>query len=383
MKKVLAIGPKISEQKKYFSGQAMMFEGFVQYLINERKWYVKIVNIAPSSKNRTTGKWSVYRSLEYIIILIRIFICLLMRRYDFVYLTGAQSKVGFFRDYCVVWLASLFRVKVVNHQFGANYLGFYNSLSPFYRRKLIRMLEKTDKIIVEGECMKGQFQFFPGYEQKVNIVSNGMPGKVIQTGYRHKFFPEKGPFRMIYLSNMIYSKGYMDVLKAVDLLVNRDKKDVFCVFAGKFITVADNAITESSESVQDVFFQYIRNHGLEKNVVYYEGLFGKEKKENFLQSHVFLLPTYFVYEGQPVSVLEAMAYGNVPVVTRYRHIPDMVNEESGLFVEAKSPDDIAQQILFLMAHPDKFEHMSALNICLYQEHFTFNKYCDRMIACVS
>lgn len=383
MKKVLAIGSRISTQKNSFSGQAMMFDGFMQYLTNERKWDIKIINIASFSKSRITGTWSVFRSLEYMIILIRVFIYLLIGKYDFVYLTGAQSKVGFFRDYCVVWIANLFRVKVVNHQFGANYIGFYNSLSPFFRRKLVGMLEKIDKIIVEGDCMKQQFQFFPGFEQKVNIVSNGMPGKVIETSYRHKVFPEKGPFRLIYLSNLIYSKGYMDVLKAVDLLVNRDKKDVVCVFAGKFISVADNTPSKSFESAQDVFFQYIRDHGLEKNVVYYEGLFGEEKKENFLQSHVFLLPTYFVYEGQPVSVLEGMAYGNVPVVTRYRHIPDMVNEESGFFVEAKAPEDIAKQILFLMAHPDKYEQMSALNISLYQDHFTFNKYCDRMIACIS
>jgi glycosyltransferase involved in cell wall biosynthesis len=133
----------------------------------------------------------------------------------------------------------LFRIRIFLHQFGANYSGFYESLSPFLKKRLVKMLSKADKIIVEGDYTKNQFSFMKDYLDKVAAIPNGLPGKDIEVEYECKTYDVAQPFNMIYLSNMIESKGYLDVLMAVNLLVNVHQRNVHCVFAGKFIATAD------------------------------------------------------------------------------------------------------------------------------------------------
>lgn len=49
---------------------------------------------------------------------------------------------------------------------------------------------------------------------------------------------------------------------------------------------------------------------------------GAEKDRLFRQADVFLFPTYFANEGQPLNLIEALAYGLPCVTTRWRSIPE-------------------------------------------------------------
>ena len=50
-----------------------------------------------------------------------------------------------------------------------------------------------------------------------------------------------------------------------------------------------------------------------------------------------MLPTYYKMEGQPISILEAMATGNVILTTRHAGIPDVVTDgKHGRFFEKKN-----------------------------------------------
>ena len=49
---------------------------------------------------------------------------------------------------------------------------------------------------------------------------------------------------------------------------------------------------------------------------------GPEKDRLFRQADVFLFPTYFANEGQPLNLIEALAYGLPCVTTRWRSIPE-------------------------------------------------------------
>ena len=84
----------------------------------------------------------------------------------------------------------------------------------------------------------------------------------------------------------------------------------------------------------------------------YCGLVSGEAKREFLDSlDVFVMPTYF--EGLPMSLLETMSYGAVPVVTKVGSIPTVVKDgENGLFVKV-----IARGVFF-----DKFPFLYHFNV---------------------
>jgi glycosyltransferase involved in cell wall biosynthesis len=130
------------------------------------------------------------------------------------------------------------------------------------------------------------------------------------------------------------------------------------------------------------FKQYVVTHNLQEHITYHSGLMGDGKAHAFLNAHVFLLPSYFKFEGQPVSVLEAMAYGAVPVVTKYRMIPDMVTNEVGLFVEPKSPEQIAEKIIFLMKNPADYASYSQACVDRFLANYTLDRYCTNILQVI-
>lgn len=374
--KILAIGSKNSPKRNIFSGQSTMFEGVVDYLY-EKGGDVDTIDVTSFFNTKSSGKFSLIRSLEYIAIICEVLFKVCINKYTILYLTTAQSKVGFIRDYLIINIAHLSGVKVYTHQFGANYSGFYNSLTSFFKKRLVKTLNKVEKIIVEGDYTKKQFSFIEDYHDKVVAIPNGLPGKDIEVEYKNKVYDSRQPFSLIYLSNMIVSKGYLDVLKAVDLLVNVHKRNIHCVFAGKFIITSD--VKQEANSSKSYFFEYLEEHNLTANVKYFDGLYGDLKEKAFKNSQVFLLPSYYINEGQPLAVLEAMAYGNVCITTNYRLIPDMVNADNGIFVDARSPESIVEKIIYLMDNPKIYNSMSKAAIAKYQSDYTFETYCSRVL----
>lgn len=77
---------------------------------------------------------------------------------------------------------------------------------------------------------------------------------------------------------------------------------------------------------------------------HYAGLVSGKTKCDFLRClDVFILPSYF--EGLPMSLLECMSYGAVPIVTPVGSIPEVVkNGENGLFIKIKDSDSIVKII---------------------------------------
>ena len=70
---------------------------------------------------------------------------------------------------------------------------------------------------------------------------------------------------------------------------------------------------------------------------------GKTKCDFLRCLDVFILPSYF--EGLPMSLLECMSYGAVPIVTPVGSIPEVVkNGENGLFIKIKDSDSIVKII---------------------------------------
>lgn len=373
--KILCVGACSNIEKNKFTGQSVMFDGILSKLKSNGD-DLTIVDISP----RFMSKYIFLRSIDYSIVLVLVFWHLLTTRYDIGYITTAQSKNGFIRDNAIISLFRLFKVKVIAHQYGANYNQLLEALGENGKNRLISMLNYCSKVIVEGQHMKNQYSFLKNYEEKVCIIPNGLPTLGANAMKPKEFFGTE-PFILYYLSNLIWSKGYFDVLQAVDLLVNKYNKKVECVFAGQFMSSVDDL--KPNISSKEDYDSFINEHHLESVVSYYPGMYSDEKDKAFSKSHVFILPTYYINEGQPVSVIEAMAYGCVPIVTNYRHIPMMVNDCNGCFVEAKQPEQIAQTIIYLMDHPEEYAAKSLACIQDYMEKFTFDKYASKVLQCMN
>ncbi|MFN9913044.1 MAG: glycosyltransferase family 4 protein, partial [Pirellulaceae bacterium] len=101
---------------------------------------------------------------------------------------------------------------------------------------------------------------------------------------------------------------------------NQDPRFRF-ILAGAYATAGDQ------EFVED----YIRQHQLQSLVTYRGVVQGSEKLELLKASQVFILPTNYRKEGQPISIIEAMGSGMAIFTTHHAGIPDLVHDgENGV-----------------------------------------------------
>jgi len=378
MKKIIVVGYRVDKKRGYVTGQAVMIDLFIS-IMKCNKYPIKAVALNYIlGGNTKIGKTSFLRLLDYLIIFTRIVLTISFNPKSVLYFSPVSNKFGAIRDYIMVKIAKLFGYKIIMQQFGCRFQDFYNSLSPRLQKMVQNCYSQATIITVEGEKAKEQFDNMP-FKDKLVILQNGLPETNLEINGVPKHITQNQPVKLFYLSNMIESKGYMDVLEAINILVNQYHKNIIATFAGKFLSVIDDEKFKSPEEAYQAFMSQIDKYGLKERVKYFPGLFGKEKAEEWNGSHFFLLPTYYVFEGQPTAILEALAYGSVPIVTRHGLIPEMLDENCGLFVEKKNPQQIAEKIKNVIENPAMYTSLSKEAHLNYQQNYTLAAYEKKLI----
>lgn len=364
-----------------YDGMSIMFkllaEGFM-----ERKIGYELVDITGRLRSSHKPK-PIYRLFDYLNITKIIRKKLSQHSDNTVYLTIAQSRAGFFRDWLVISCAFHYKSKIVVHLHGGNYGDFYRKQPRLIQFLIRNTMRKCSRIIILGEDLRQMFDFDPTLADKLVVVPNCLPVVLRDLPLANKVLHKKQTIKLLYLSNLIEMKGYLDVLKAVSILRKEYGIDVFCTFCGAFLTSSDDLNVRNVENARTSFFDFVNKEELH-DVVSYCGVVNGQKKIDILkEAHVMVLPTNYINEGQPVSIIEAMALGCVTITTKYRAIPDMILDGvNGFFVRFGHPEDIALAVKGLVEKPDKFGEMSSHAIRIYKERFTREAHLNSIIPVI-
>lgn len=357
------------------TGQSVSFD-MLQRELRNRGWRCQIVNL-------TRGSWSASRmpgaarALQ-MTRLVASFYLNILRGYRSVYLTIAQSRSGFIRDALMIWFAAAFRARLVIHLKGGNYDGFYKA-QPGWLKALIRAtLRRTSRIIVLGHGLVDMYAFEPQLKERIAVVPNGLPEQF--DGIR-KIHPGNA-LRVLFLSNLIESKGYFCLLEAFRILQDRGI-EFHAFFAGEFVKSSDDETVTTADNAKFEFMDTIRRYGLGDSVEYLGSVSGDAKWELLNNCHVFTLPTRYMNEGQPVSIIEAIAYGCPVITTEYRAIPDLVvHGKTGFFVEYNDATAIADRLQQLTEDASLFENMSHTAVEHYRSNFNLNAHLERILPLI-
>lgn len=139
---------------------------------------------------------------------------------------------------------------------------------------------------------------------------------------------DNGPLTIGYLGRIEPNKGMSELLTACQIL-QKEGVPFKLNLAGK-------------EQDQDEYLPRFERM-LGDDFRYVGIVSGKTKCDFFRNLDVFILPSYF--EGLPMSLLECMSYGIVPVVTLVGSIPEVVkNGENGIIVKVKDSESIVHAI---------------------------------------
>lgn len=374
--RVLAVGITSNE---IVTGLSMAFDTFIAGL-NERSIEYTLVDAGVGASINNAGVFSFDRMFGVFLVLFRIFKGLI--KTDIVYVTMGASRLGFVRDLFIILLTVLFRRKLVFHLHGGGYCEFYQGCPSLLKFIIRHALGSVDRIIVLGELLRDQFSFLSeAHRQKIVVVANGLPLKDTPV-LESKTISTDKPIKILYLSNMIPSKGYLQVLEACRIL-KRNKVNFVCDFAGEFMSTGSVNDSVNPNSARNNFFDLISNYDLEDEINYHGVVRGNEKQKLFRETNIFLLPTNYSGEGQPISIIEALSYSVPVIATRFRGIPEQIEDgKNGILIDSASPSNIINAIEKMTKSSKVYEKMSSHAYHIFQEKFTRDQYLDRLISAV-
>lgn len=288
-----------------------------------------------------TTRFDKFKILNLIYCILKLPIVFLFNSFSKVYFTCSRGNLSYVRDIQLLLLCRFFRKRVINHLHGADFLEFYQK-KPL-RKKLVKYCyEVVQKSIILLPSMKEQFLDF-----------ENMKLEVIYNSYSHEFkrYPlnsAKNTIEIVYFSNLMYSKGIIYFLKAVKKILT--EHDEIVVKIGG-LPMGDNyrSINEI-ESEFNFLGKELKSHFPER--FFYFGLVEGDQRIQLLQkSSIFVLPTFYISEAFPLSIIEAMFFGNVIITTKHNYLGDIVKEDNGILIDVKSVCSIYNALSLLIKDP--------------------------------
>jgi glycosyltransferase involved in cell wall biosynthesis len=254
--------------------------------------------------------------------------------------TSLRAK-PYWRDLTYVAAAKLCGAQVVFQMHGGTLREF--GAATLMRRVLRATLRWADVIVVivrsELDAMR---DLLP--RQNVALLPNAIDCR-LYLGERRASPRPRAPLTLLYMGRLMRAKGLLETVQGLALALAQG-------VAARLVVAGDGPDLQPLR-------QAVRELRLEREVFFAGPAHGERKLKLFAEADVFLLPTYH-REGLPYALLEAMAAGVVPIVTRVAAIPDVVAEGiHGLFVPPRDPEAIAQALAALAADRARLARMSA------------------------
>ena len=332
--KILLIGPLPPP----ITGQSIAFS----YLEN-----LEYKNIKFIIYNTNKYKLNLFNYLDSIVILP---IIILFEKFQKIYFIGSRSNLGFLRQLPFLTISINKKINIINHLHGADFKSFYNN-SGILKGLIFWVYSKIDTSILLLEEMEDQFIDFPNMNLK--IIPNAM-GKDFENLKIKK--PVKN--RILYLSNILASKGILEFMNAVAKILS-DNKEVEVNIAGGFLK--DHIM--SKNEIKKRFFLIYNSLKLKYNhrVSYLGVVSGKKKVDVLKSSSIFVLPSYYPTEAFPISIIEAMAASNAIVTTNHNYLKFIISEENGIIVNKKNSNEIYLALRRLLNDDKKLKQIQKLN----------------------
>ena len=338
-------------------GSAMVSQYIKENKELEKDFICDFVNLSTSRKMDEIGKKSLMKYLRFIGAYFQVLWKLITHRYVLCYLAITCHGIGFLKDAPFVLLCKLFRRKVVIHQHNK---GMSKCVDRQPYKWLLPLVYKNTKVILLSWFLYPDIQRIIKKEQVI-ICPNGIP----HTPYEEPRHKHNNQFPcMLFLSNLIPSKGVYVLLDACRILKEKGYTFV-CNFIGG----------ETKEITKQIFQDAVKERGLEHIVKYHGPKYGNEKIEFFINSDIFIFPTFYNNECFPLVLLEAMQYKLPVISTDEGAIPDIIhNGINGFVCKRNDATSTAEAIETLLNHKDRCKEMGANGYKLFEQELTLQKF---------
>lgn len=317
-------------------GQSLMVQILVEGL-PAHGVAVQHVNLGLSRDAADIGRWRIGKFFTVLGACARAVAARFRQKGDTLYYVPAPGKRGaLYRDWVVMLLCRPFFGRLVLHWHATGLGEWLDTRATVPERWLTQLLlGRADLSIVLAEALRGDAVALRA--KRIAVVANGIADPL--NGAEPAPRPPADPFQVLFLGLCSEEKGLFATAAAV-LAANRT--------AGKssFRLTAAGPFPDAATAQR--FASLVAAHPA---VLHHAGFVGNAAKAELLRSsHCLCLPTRYPLEGQPLVLLEAMAYDLPIIATRWRGIPETLPPE-GVLVATADPEALAKILCELQRRP--------------------------------
>jgi len=311
-------------------GQNVMVAALIEGLQKDPRFHVVHIDPRLSRSNDEVGQKSFGKLLRLAWACARAVVARLREGpMVFYYVPAPGKKTPVARDCIALLICRCFFQKVVLHWHAVG-LGAWTSAQPgtFTSYFTHRALDQANLAIVLAPELAEDAKIFR--PRKVAVVPNGIPDPVASDlAPKLVVKPQQD---VLFLGLGSEAKGLFVSVEAVRLANTFSSRRFRFTFAGSFASHEDEQrFVKLMQSSGD----WIRRVGI---------VSGLAKATLLRESDVLSFPTQYPHEGQPLVLMEALAFDLPIVTTRWRAIPGMLPKEQVSFVDPANLDEMANAI---------------------------------------
>jgi glycosyltransferase involved in cell wall biosynthesis len=245
------------------------------------------------------------------------------------------------------------------------------------------LLGNAGTVTVLGESQRDRIIELGLQPERVKVVVNTCDLRPISmeavTAKYRRLFGSEAPIRILFLSSLIDTKGFPEYLEALERISARPGPRIEAAlcgpltsseFSGRFSDPLTTGawIDGKLESINRCDRVRIR---------WIKGAVGTEKAALFEEAHIFVLPTRYAVEAQPIVLLEAMASGCAIVTSRIGEIPTILNEGCAVMLGDPSAEAVAGAVEALVSDPGSAARLALAAHERFQGLYAMDRHIDR------
>ncbi|WP_291275025.1 glycosyltransferase family 4 protein [Flavobacterium sp.] len=313
--KILMIGPF----PPVVNGVTVSNDFLYRWLVSKGQDVSKINTETGLIASKQGDKLSISKILAFLSIYVHIF---KVPGKSSVYMAIGQTFWGLVKYSPFILICKLLGIPYILHIHGGYVCNAYALMSASKKRIFRSLLEGSRSVIALSTSLATDLgKTFPNAH--IDVVENFYDPMLIQNPIERKSHAVP---RLLFLSNLMLGKGVLDFLDALLILKNDKQLEFEVALAGNI-----------EKGIGDTLKQKI--DALEGRVHFF-GLADFDKKKELLYwSDIFVLPTWYIMEGQPLSIIEAYVTGNIVISTHQGGIKDISNYET--FFKAEAQNSVA------------------------------------------
>lgn len=287
-----------------------------------------------------------------------------------VYISISRTLVGSLKDLPAIVLAKIYKIPVINHIQGADFQAFIQHIPSFLKPVYLYFYRSVAHYVVLTDGMQAEVINALGTKTAVStipnfydsILNNFPVAELLETKNKNEYI------EIVYLSNLLFTKGVIHLIDAFVALDTNPTSRIKLTLAGKIM--GDSLVNE--QELSQLLTEKIKN---QPNITYVGIVSGKAKADLLAKTNIFILPTFYPTEAQPLSIIEALKMGCYVISTNHNYVPEFVNSTHGELIPSQSVHAIKTAISkYLLLNESQRTKIATGNVDYATAHFSLAQY---------